>query len=615
MLTGWVCLYLFLVYVLTHGGKIQGWHGAVWLMATFAGTLLVVGGRKSVVGEQGTEEGGQRTEVGGQKSVVGSRWAVAGILTGIGVALPIIFSLVLSHFTDFSWDGLTTRGVTVRNLMKGDPALNAYPFGHVLAGFLAHITGNWQGGKGINLTLIWICFCFVFPALRSLNFSGWSLWFLSVVTALNPVAVYQISCFQIDGHVASLVTCLIFSMLRILAMGPIALDGVLALVAAFVGSAACKTSGVFYAIIIDGIFLLFLAVTSRSWKRVLLLLGVALAVSWPLGVYIRSIGQFAPLTWDYLKTSGSILNTGQGVGGGASAVQDLKKFDKIQQFVASSFAMTESLPDQLRIKPPFWMTRRELRVFEDLTPDPRAGGFGPQYGTALLLVGSACLLLLFMGRAYYWPGWFVFLTVFGSSLGSQIWWARWTPQNWLLLIAMVMTVLAFQAQAGREKELDGEKVQKFKGLKVGRLEGWKVGRCEGGKDIGVEGLICFWVRLLGGFACLAAGVNVFLVTLYYFVGMGRQENVLNRQIELAENLGKPISIHLQPNHDGSYFLASELWFTERGLQVERLEAEPDRPRMKLNKTNTRFPLPQEWRRYLKDPKDEVLFRKRGCVED
>jgi hypothetical protein len=484
--------------------------------------------------------------------------------------------------------------------MKGDPALNAYPFGHVLAGFLAHITGNWQGGKGINLTLIWICFCFVFPALRSLNFSGWSLWFLSVVTALNPVAVYQISCFQIDGHVASLVTCLIFSMLRILAMGPIALDGVLALVAAFVGSAACKTSGVFYAIIIDGIFLLFLAVTSRSWKRVLLLLGVALAVSWPLGVYIRSIGQFAPLTWDYLKTSGSILNTGQGVGGGASAVQDLKKFDKIQQFVASSFAMTESLPDQLRIKPPFWMTRRELRVFEDLTPDPRAGGFGPQYGTALLLVGSACLLLLFMGRAYYWPGWFVFLTVFGSSLGSQIWWARWTPQNWLLLVAMLMTLLAFQAQAGSKKETDGEKVQKFKGLKVGRFE-----------STAIKGL--------GGLACVATAINVFLLTLYYFVGVGKQERILSRQIELVAALGTPVPIHIEVLQGGHYagasFVATEWWFVDRGVPVTKLPEKPPMPRMKIHKTDTRVPLPPNWRLNLKDPNDEALFRKRGLIED
>ena len=690
MLTGWVCLYLFLVYVLTHGGKIQGWHAAIWVVATFVGTVLVQGSKGSrvqghkdtgvqgcnglrVEGEEGEVgqghkggkvqglkglrlEGGEGEVVQGLKGLglkgeekvesekrkaekgepsvnantllpFASRlprlFAVSGVLTLVGVALPIFFSWVLSHFTDFSWDGLTTRGITVRNLMKGDPALNTYPFGHVLAGFLAHVTGSWQGGKGINLTLIWICFCFVFPALQSLNFSGGKLWFLSVVTALNPVAVYQISCFQIDGHVASLVTCLIFSMVRMLASGPIRPDGVLALVTAFTASAACKTSGVFYAIIIDGIFLLFLAGTSRSWKRVLLLLGVAVAVSWPLGVYIRSIGQFVPLSWDYLKTSGSIHNPGQGVGGGASAVQELGKFDKVQQFFASSFAMTESLPDQLRIKPPFWMTRRELRVFEDLTPDPRAGGFGPQYGTAVLLAGSACLILFFLKRQFYWPGWFVFLTTFGSSLGSQIWWARWTPQNWLLLVAMLMAVLAYGFKGGRvqgwkEEEPEGEKVQKFKGAKVGRLEdgeeGFKAGRMQG-----FEGVLEMGVKGLGGLACIAAGVNVFLVTLYYLVGMQRQETVLHKQIELAGRISSPVPLYVGVSVDahnaGASFIGSEYWLTDRGIQVERLSEPPPKPRMKLNKTATLFPLPPDWRLLLQNPKDEEMFRKRNCVEE
>ena len=612
MLTGWVCLYLFLVYVLTHGGKIQGWHTLIWVVATFLGTILVQGweGEKVEVGEGKAESEKRKAEKHGRKSVVGSRWAMAGLLIGIGVALPIIFSLVLSNFTDFSWDGMTTRGVTVRNLMKGDPALNAYPFGHVLAGFLAHITGSWQGGKGINLTLIWICFCFVFPALWSLNFSGWKLWFLSVVTALNPVAVYQISCFQIDGHVASLITCLLFSMLRILALGPIAMDGVLALVVAFVGSAASKTSGVFYAVIIDGIFLLFLAGLSRSWKRVLVLFAVALAVSWPLGVYIRSVGQFAPLNLDYLKTATG-GGAGYGFSGGASETAAIQKMDRIQQFISSAFSRTEISATDVHLKLPFELGRRELRVFEELTPDPRAGGFGPWYGTAFLFAGLGCLLLVFQGRVTYWPGWFLFFATAASSFGSQVWWARWTPQNWLLLVAMLMTLLACKVQAGSEEEAGGEKGEKLKSSKVRRLEG--------AKDRGVEGLMCFGVKLLGRFACLAAGVNVFLVTLYYFVGMGKQEKVLNRQIELAAKLETPVSLYvpvIQQGHKaGASFQASKWWFADRGIAITELSQEPPRPRMKIHKTETRVPLLPDWRFSLKSPEDEALLRKRGLVED
>ena len=591
MLTGWVCLYLFLVYVLTHGGRIQGWHAGVWVLTTYLGTWIAIRGQRAEDRGQMSECGGRKKEGEGQKTEDGGRskksirhpasglWhriRISGALTCLALILPLTFSWILGHFTDFSWDGMTSRGITVRNLMNGNSTLNAYPFGHVLAGFLAHMTGNWQAGKGINLTLIWICFCFIFPTLQLLNFSSWRLWFLSTVTALSPVAVYQISCFQIDGHVASLITCLLFSMLRILASGPIRLDGVLALVAAFAASASSKTSGVFYAIIIDGIFLLFLAGTSRSWKKVMLLFGVALAVSWPLGVYIRSIGQYAPIDLKYLESSTKIETLGYGVGGGASHIETLKKMDRIQQFAISAFAYSEIIPEKIHLKSPFWMQRRELRVFEELTPDPRAGGFGPLYSTALLLAGAGCLYLLFCGQRMYWPAWFLFLGTVASSFGSQVWWARWTPQNWLIVIAFLMTILVSPTEG-----------KTFKGVR--------------------------------SLALLAAGLNVLLITLYYFVGMVKQEKILNRQIELASSLRNPVPIYISVIKEGegagASFLASEWWFVDRGTPVTKLEKEPIRPRMRIHKTATYIPLPNDWRLSLKSPKDEELFRKRELIED
>jgi hypothetical protein len=329
-------------------------------------------------------------------------------------------------------------------------------------------------------------------------------------------------------------------------------------------------------------------------------LGVALAVSWPLGVYIRSIGQIALLDLQYLRTSTRIETPGYGVGGGASQVEALKKMDRIQQFVASSFSYTEIMPKEVRIKPPFWMQRRELRAVEELTPDPRAGGFGPLFSTGLLLSGAGCLLLALRGSSSYWPGWFLFLATAASSFGSQVWWARWTPQNWLLLVAMLMTLLAFQAQAGSKKETDGEKVQKFKGLKVGRFE-----------STAIKGL--------GGLACVATAINVFLLTLYYFVGVGKQERILSRQIELVAALGTPVPIHIEVLQGGHYagasFVATEWWFVDRGVPVTKLPEKPPMPRMKIHKTDTRVPLPPNWRLNLKDPNDEALFRKRGLIED
>jgi hypothetical protein len=120
-------------------------------------------------------------------------------------------------------------------------------------------------------------------------------------------------------------------------------------------------------------------------------------------------------------------------------------------------------------------------------------------------------------------------------------------------------------------------------------------------------------------AVVAVGLNVFLVTLYYFVGMGRQENILNRQIQLASDLGNPVPIYIDIIKDahcaGSSFKATEWWFVDRGTPVTKLEEEPIRPRMRIHKTATYIPLPSDWRLSLKSSKDEELFRKKGLIED
>ena len=163
-----------------------------------------------------------------------------------------------------------------------------------------------------------------------------------------------------------------------------------------------------------------------------------------------------------------------------------------------------------------------------------------------------------------------------SFFGSQVWWARWTPQNWLIVIAFLMTILASPTEG---KTLKG-------------------------------------VRAL---AAIAAGLNVFLITFYYFVGMIKQEKILNRQIELASSLRDPVPIYIpvikEGEGAGASFLASEWWFVDRGTPVTKLEKEPIRPRMRIHKTATYIPLPSDWRLSLKSPKDEELFRKRGLIED
>jgi hypothetical protein len=590
MLTGWVGLHLFLLAVLKSGGRIEGWHAVVWILATFLGMWIGLSGRREVEKEQGRKEGGRRTENGGWWAAGGRRWVAAGVLTGIGLALPIFFSWVMGHFTDFSWDGMTSRGITVRNLMIGHPGMNELALGHVTAGFLAKLTGNWQGGKAINLTLTFVSFCYAMGCLQALGFQGWRQLCLALLTALNPVAVYQISCFQIDGHVASLFTCLAFAAVGIWGRPASDPRGWMGFLTAFLSLSCAKNSGIFYAITILILLMAFLLCFRELQPRPKTIICFSLLALLVTGLATHQFAGFGQLNSERLKLVSDIRSAGFGVGGGAAKVHGFLDLPRPAIFVASVFSMTEVLPEEIRLKPPFAMTRRELRVFEELTPDPRAGGFGPQFSGAMLLAGIGCTALLLLCQPIYGPGLFLALTAILSSYFSQLWWARWTPQNWLILIGMLMTLV----HAGWDREA------------MRRGEGAHVLRATA---------FTRWIQAVAVLALAATSFNVALVFIYYGVGMVRQENVLKRQIEFAKSLGQPISIHLKPNHDGSYFLASELWFADKGYRVTRLEDLPPKPRIKLNMTETFFALPANWRSHLQDPGDEALFRKRRLIED
>ena len=123
----------------------------------------------------------------------------------------------------------------------------------------------------------------------------------------------------------------------------------------------------------------------------------------------------------------------------------------------------------------------------------------------------------------------------------------------------------------------------------------------------------------GVLTCVAVGLNVFLATLYYWVGMFKQEKILDHQIQLASALVIPVPIRIEVLHGGHYdgasFIASEWWFVDRGIPVAHLPAKPERPRMKIHKTDTWVPLTPDWKFSLQDPKDEQLFREKGLIED
>jgi hypothetical protein len=243
------------------------------------------------------------------------------------------------------------------------------------------------------------------------------------------------------------------------------------------------------------------------------------------------------------------------------------KLDRAQIFVMSYFAPTEIVADRVKTKFPFWLNRRELSVFEDLTPDARAGGFGPLYGGCLLLA-LAALGMSLLGRGPPLASLFPIVPVLLSVGLTQTWWARWAPQGWLLPTALLIPVLCSLAAGPAGKR---------------------------------------WVL---PFLCLLVGIlNSVLILLFYSAGCVKSQWVLNAQLAFLKRLPQPLTIHM------SRFRSNRVWFLRHDVSFQEVEAIFPPPRMLLKKTTTQVALPPDWRAHLPPGAPVEKWKKEKLLEE
>jgi hypothetical protein len=355
--------------------------------------------------------------------------------------------------------------------------------------------------------------------------------------------------------------------LRLLVTG-ITADGLIALVVAFLGLSASKTSGLFYGVIIDVVFLAFYALTHlKNLRPMLLFVAISALITWPVGMLFRKVGGFPALTLEYLISVTNPATSGYGVGKQSYGLDAMLKLDRLQIFVMSYFAPTEIVADRVKTKLPFALNRRELSVFEDLTPDARAGGFGPLYGGCLLLaLGSLGLILL--GRPPPFISFFPILPVILSVGLTQTWWARWAPQGWLIPATLMVPVLCslVTSQSGRR-----------------------------------------WV--LPGLVLFSGLLNSLLILIFYSVGCVKAQRVLNSQLTFLKELSQPLSVYMP------IYKSNRIWLIRGGNQFDLVSEAPPKPRLRLMKTETLIPLPTKWEDNLGNAPMVAEWRKRRLIEE
>ena len=487
-------------------------------------------------------------------------WRSVAVLAWLLLALGASFSAA-APFRDFSFDGMAVRQGYVESLIQGAlPERSFLP--HLLSAWLGLSGGCLEGGKGINLLAGLAAFGCCLKTARQVSFSpGWG-WLLSAAAALNPVLVYQLSSFYVDGFTGSLLTCLLCAYLLVY-WSPLQAARWIFLAVVFMLVAGSKQSGLIYGIIF-GLFFMGSLLAKRGWKRIQLIrmvVGCLLLLAVAAAAMVFQRGKIHG--WQELAFLSDMRSPGIGIGPGSSPPGNVAQMSKLEAFLRSHLAPTRTTTDKWSLKMPFWFDRPELALFEDLNPDPRSGGFGPLYGAVLWLAVGGFLWALVQRPGIPKISWLPALGLLVSCLLSQAWWARWIPQGWLFPILLCAPLLCLCAPG---------------------LGGWMA-----------RGSIT--VALL----------NSLLILAFYTSGCFQNQSILNRQMNFLKSIPAPLAVYAPT------FPSNLSWLAAAGIRFNPIDHPPPQPFMTLQRTDTKVALPANWKDLVVDPSSLEEWEKRKLV--
>jgi hypothetical protein len=265
---------------------------------------------------------------------------------------------------------------------------------------------------------------------------------LSLLLAFNPVSIYQLFSFYVDGQLASclvILVCLLLLLVRqfdALLLLPLAMVTVLLI--------NLKLNGPIYLVTLLGGYLVWVWTQKRveRWQVTAGLfaaglIGMVVGYNPYISQYVRAFlatgNPLYPTQWyDLIQID---INTPVG----------LLNQSRWTRLLLSIFSQSQVGLEAGTLKAPFLIVPQELLNFRH--PDTRLGGFGPLFSGALVLcvligLGSAWLrrnraskVSLMVWRnlpASVFPVYVLVLLTATILISDQGWWARYAPQFWML---------------------------------------------------------------------------------------------------------------------------------------------------------------------------------------
>ena len=369
------------------------------------------------------------------------------------IYFAFLFFLILSisismNFFDTTWDGLWyhQQGVIllenawnpIYEMTSGNDAwiVNHYAKGAWIYEAAAYsFLKQIEAAKFFNILLIISSFSLVLSVLMSIYKTRfYILIFISFLLAFNPISLYQIFSFYIDGQLSSI----LLSILAIFFYVYTEKNKRLFLFLLFICLTILlnlKITGTGYAIVLSGGFAL-IYLLKKEFKK-FMQISIILFIFISLGVLVYGFNPYVKNTIGYGHPFYPLNN--KVLGQQPANFEGANRFEKaMHSYFSTAGCVIE--PDTTSYKAFFDTTDRE--AFK--SSDARISGFGSLYNVIIVVTFIILVLLLFLikRKDIQIILYIVFFIILSAIINPEFWWARYVPQ--LYFIPLILTFVSFQ---------------------------------------------------------------------------------------------------------------------------------------------------------------------------
>lgn len=356
--------------------------------------------------------------------------------------------LISSIFYDVSYDGQWYHQYAIYQLTKGwNPFSNPievaeWPVKYyskgawIYAASIYKLTNYIEVSKAFNIAFIFGSFLISAAAILSfkkLKFGHALL--ISLIAVFNPVSIYQIFSFYVDGQLSSLLVALASLLFLSITTKKIVIFAWL-IVPIIVLLINVKFTGLVYVSIILLLVSACIFISSKR-KREFYKIILPILTGLIIGTLFIGYNPYITNTINYGHPLYPVAGSGARdivSSNTPKALRDKNRFEKLflSIFAESPNDFEELLESNyIHLKAPFLFSVKDLVTYR--SPDRRIGGFGPLF-SGLIVLSTFLLPSLFKLETQARK---IFLVSTGILLLSVVanpecWWARFAPQLWLL---------------------------------------------------------------------------------------------------------------------------------------------------------------------------------------